>query len=124
MAAAGVSEKNITVPGMIIGGGCFFGGWCWRIYGGAGRAFSVTESRRVVSRASSCTCSKAYFSFRRISRCCCAGAKKFFFWCTFWLRVFQVNRRVQNVVVFLRVWRNVVVFLRVWRKVVVFLRVW
>ena len=62
-AAAGVRSHNITVPGMMIGGGRFVGCWCWRIDGEAGRAFSVTESRRVVSRASSCTSSKASLSF-------------------------------------------------------------
>ena len=68
-AAACVRSHNITVPGMMIGGGHFVGGWRWRIDGEAGRAFSVIESRQVVSRASSCTSSKASFSFRRISRC-------------------------------------------------------
>ena len=54
------------------------GGWRWRIDGEAGRAFYATESRRVVICASSCTISKASFSFLRISRFCCAGVKKSF----------------------------------------------
>ena len=78
-AAAAASEQKITVPGMMIEVGHFVGGWCWRIDGEAGRAFSATESRQVVSRASSCTISKASFSFLRISRYCCSGVKKKFF---------------------------------------------
>ena len=62
-AAAATNEQNINLPEMMIGGGHFVGCWRWMIYGEAGRAFSETESRGVVRRASSCTIPKAFFLF-------------------------------------------------------------
>lgn len=44
-AAAATSERNVTVPGMKIGGGRFVGCWSWRIDDEASCSFYVKKSR-------------------------------------------------------------------------------